>query len=147
MEVFNYHMHQEVHKYCQKKNGYLMSGMCWHSELKWVAANQSWGNLEPLWIRSCPLPTREGSLEKCHNSNLNSVKKVGRFMGEWWSWIFGVWGLNQGNGPLGMESNENWRKGTIAEIKYLAESEAKSVYLSALWLSWCDSGKKKERPM
>jgi hypothetical protein len=33
--------------------------------------------------------------------------------------------LNQGKGPLGMESNENREKETIAEIKYLRESEAK----------------------
>jgi hypothetical protein len=45
------------------------------------------------------------------------VKKVGRFMGKRWSWIFGVWVLNQGKGPLGMESNENQEKETIAEIE------------------------------
>jgi hypothetical protein len=32
-----------------------------------------------------PLPTREGSLEQCHNRNLSSLKKVGRFMGKRWS--------------------------------------------------------------
>jgi hypothetical protein len=30
---------------------------------------------------------------------------------------FGVWVLNQGKGPLGMESNENQEKETIAEIE------------------------------
>jgi hypothetical protein len=38
-------------------------------------------------------------------------------MGELWSWGFRVWGLNQGKGPLGMESNENREKETIVEIK------------------------------
>jgi hypothetical protein len=48
----------------------------------WVAANQSRGNLEPLWIGSCPPPTREGSLEKCHNMIFSKREMVGRFMGK-----------------------------------------------------------------
>ena len=31
-------------------------------------------------------------------------------MGKHWSWIHGVWVLNQGKGPLGMESNENRKR-------------------------------------
>jgi hypothetical protein len=42
---------------------------------------------------------------------------MGRFIGKRWSWILGFWVLNQGSDPLGMESNENRRKKTIAEIK------------------------------
>jgi hypothetical protein len=38
-----------------------------------------------------PLPTREGSLEQCHNRNLSSVKKVGRFMGK--MMVLDFWGL------------------------------------------------------
>jgi hypothetical protein len=38
-------------------------------------------------------------------------------MGERWSWIFGVRVLNYGKGSLGMESNENQEKETIAEIE------------------------------
>jgi hypothetical protein len=37
--------------------------------------------------------------------------------------------LKQGNGPLGMESNENQEKETIEEIKYLQKvRQSKSIF-------------------
>jgi hypothetical protein len=45
--------------------------------------------------------------------------------------VLDLWGLGvkPGKGPLGMESNENRKKETIAEIKYLQKvRQSKSIF-------------------